>query len=149
MTVRRVSVWALNHSGDRRAFRERQARKVLAEEDARCLLYTADADGAALPQVNLVAVKREDIFLRQPAFERERGHRFGKLSTERPLRRQKSVLDQLLSNGRAALRSFNIGCISPKGAANSPYIYAAVLEEAPVFYREDSLREHRRNIAIG
>ena len=124
----------MNHAGDSRRLGEREVFQLLAEEDARRLADAAHGNRAALSQVNLVAVEREDVLLPYPALDDGGERRLVELAAQRALRRQVRVLDELLRDGRAALLEVLI-YVAPAegGAGDAPEVYGAVLEEAAVF----------------
>src|SRR5829696_5901229 len=91
----------LDHSRQRGCFREREIAKFFSEEDSGRFFNAADCDSTTLAQVDLVTVKRKDVVLREPAFQRYGQHRLCVLSFQRFFGREISVLDELLSDSRA------------------------------------------------
>ena len=76
MSHRRIMRRTLNHSRERRGFRQRQILKLLAKEDSRGFLNTANGNSTALAQVDLVALERKNIVLRKATLQGDCQHRF-------------------------------------------------------------------------
>src|SRR5205085_4130895 len=139
-----VARGTLDHAGDGRGFRERQVCDILAEIDARRLCDAAHGDCAALAQINLVTVEREDVLFGEATFERGGDERLVEFALERALRREVCVLDELLRDGRTALSLQLIFAVvarpTQERAAQSGVVETAMREEAPVFDGEDRVR---------
>src|SRR6201991_1400133 len=93
----------LNHSRERSCFCERDVPQLLSKKHRRGFFHATYCHSAALAQIDLVAIERKDVFLRETPFKRERQHRFGILALQRLLRREIRVFDELLRDRRTAL----------------------------------------------
>src|SRR5215207_2849465 len=133
----------LNHSSERSGFGEREIAQFFAKEHGRSFLHSPHAYGATLAQIDLVAIERKDILLRQPPLERKREHRFRVLALQCLFRREIRVLDELLSDSRAALAQSFLTGIPQQRARDTTDINARVIEEASILDGEYRLDEHR------
>ena len=112
----------------------------------RGLFDAADRDDSALTQINFAAVKRKDVFFRQPLFECEREHCFGVLAAQGALRRQIGILDELLRYGRAALANAFVARIAQQSARYAKDIQSVMIEESPILDRSDRLDHDGGNV---
>jgi hypothetical protein len=110
------------------------------------LIDPAHSKSSALPEENFVAVKRKNVFLREPALDCKREHCLRKFSAQCPFGCEICVFDQLLGNRRAALPYAFITGVAEQGAGNSENIDAVVIEEAAVFNRSDRVNQDRWDV---
>src|SRR5207253_10677171 len=109
---------------------------------------TKDADTVAMAQVDLVAVKRKDVFFGKSPLERESQHGFRVLAAQGAFGRQVGVLNQLLRDGRSALTHALIARVAQDRPRDSDEVHPRMLKEAPVFDGENRAHENRGNIVI-
>src|SRR5262249_7783951 len=105
-----------------------------------------DRKGPALPKINVVAIEREDFLLRESSFQNDCHRRFFQFSTQRAIRSQKVILDELLRECRAALNEFTLIEISSQGSKDSPPIDSVVAEEAAVLDCQNCIPQGFREV---
>ncbi len=143
--IRIVTIRTANQAGKKRRFRQSQRRHIFVEIRARRFAKTVNRKAGLLPEIDLVAIERENFFFRQTRFQNDRHVRFSDLALQRALWRKQQILHQLLRNARAALvRQWRvwIGVVSPQQRANnSAHVHAVMFKERPVFGGRDCLPE--------
>ncbi len=109
----------------------------LREVDARGGADAVHGEAAHVAEVDGVQVGLEDLVLAVLGLERERSHRLVGLASERPLRCEVAVLDQLLRDGRPALRQRTLADVVDRRARDADGVDAGMVEEARVLGGED------------
>src|SRR5215813_8876806 len=142
MPVGTEVVRTLGHAGKKRAFLERELVRRLAEIAARRHL---DAPGAAA-EINGIEIKLENLPLAQRVLDPRRQNHLADLALVGQVFAYQQVLDDLLGDGRAALRAPGRGKIADEGADQAALVDPLVLIEAFVLGREKSLLHVLRDI---
>ena len=146
VAVSRVAIRRVDQAGEKGALAERQFVEVLIEINFRRLREAVHGKRAALSEIDVVAIEREDVLFRQPRFKDERHHRFFELAAQRAVAGQEGVLDELLGQRRAALHDASMLDIHPQRAGDAMPVDAVMREEAPVFNRRHRVAQLRRNV---
>src|SRR5439155_5120049 len=141
VAVRRKPVRRRNDSGQERPLAERQLGRVLVEVVESALLEAADAPGPALPEIDLVEIELEDLFLGVAELNHHGEKRFVQLAGEGALPRKKDVFRELLADRAPALDDRPGGYVARRGASDSQEVESHVAEEAPVLARDRGERD--------
>ena len=120
---------------EQRRLGDRQLRGAMPEVGAR---RTLDAVGA-VPEVDRVQVRGEDLVLRPALLELPRERGFLQLAADRPLAGDVGVLHELLRDRGAALHRALVRDVGPESAPHAAHVEAAVLVEPAVLRRDDRL----------
>ena len=143
---RRVAVGRANHPGQQRRLGRRQLVDLLAEIRAGGGAEAADGAPVALPQVDLVEVRLEDLRFRVAPLDQCRQPGLAGLAQERAAGADQPVLDELLRDGRAALQDAAGAHVGPRGAHQAVGVDPAVLEETVILGREDGVDQDQRHV---
>src|SRR5262245_37771103 len=135
MPVRVEGVRTLGQAGKERAFLEGELLRHLAKIAARRHL---DAPGAAA-EINRIEIKLENFRLAQRMLDPRRHNHLADLALIGQVFADQEVLDDLLGDGRAALRAPRTREIADEGADQAALVDALVLIKAPVLGRDNSL----------
>src|SRR5262245_11062629 len=128
----RVPIRRASQSGKKRRFAECQITQVFVEISLCRLREAVNREGAALPQINVVAIQREYLFFREPRLENYCHRSLLQLSREGALGSQEVILDELLGQGRTALCKFALADVGLHRAKNSTEINSVMAEEAAI-----------------
>ncbi len=145
---RRVAVGGRDDASQGGGFFQGQLPDIFVEKDVGRLPEADDAEGADLAQVDLVAVKLEDLALGEPTLEQHRHVGVGKLASQGPLRGQEVIFDELLRQGAGAL------CRPPRPQVGHERLHdpdrvdAAVAEESAVLRGEHRVDEDLGDLVI-
>src|SRR5262249_1369945 len=122
----------LGQSGKKRALLQRELLCRLAEIAARSEL---DAPGSAA-EIDRIKIKLEDLRLAQRLLNPRRDDHLADLALVGQVLTHQQVLDDLLSDGRAALRASGGGEVTDEGANQAALVDTLVLVETFVLGRE-------------
>ena len=103
IVIRVVAIGTADQSRQKSRFRRSQVGNVFVEVGAGRFAKTVDRKAGLLAQINLVAIKRKNLFLRKPRFQNDRHVSFGDLAPPGSFRRQQKVLDELLRDAGTTL----------------------------------------------
>ena len=117
----------------------------LAEVSARCGLEAV----GALPQVNLVDVKLENLVLGKIVLDLHRQHGFGQLAGERLFVRQEEVARHLHGDGRRTFLDPARQQVGAGRAQDAQRVHAAMRVEAFILGRDDGLLHVGRHLVDG
>ena len=132
----------MDDPGQEGGFRQAHFADVFVEIGQRSLAKTVNREAAAIPEINFIGVKFENLLLGEPALEFQRHHGFGNLAAQGAVRVEEKAARHLHRNRTAALDARPVAQISPCGAKNSNRIEAGMFEEAPVFDRKHGIAQH-------
>jgi hypothetical protein len=100
-----------------------------------------------VPEVDLVRVHRQDLFLRVAPLDLEGHESFVDLPGDGLARRQEDGAGELLRQGRATLREALLSHVGEQGGDGALEVHAPVPEEVLVLGRDDRVPQHRRDLA--
>src|SRR5215831_16687147 len=135
MPVRVEGVRTLGQAGKERAFLERELLRRLAKITARRHL---DAPGAAA-EIDGIEIELENLRLAEGLLDPRRHDHLADLALVCQVFAHQQVLDDLLGDGRAALRAPGGGEITDEGADQAALVDPLMLIEAFVLGRKKSL----------
>src|SRR5581483_2904546 len=99
-------------------------------------------------EINLVAVERKDLLLRESTLDLDSEIRLLYLAAGGPVRREKEIARQLHGQSGSALRSSMAADVVPGRAGHAKYVDAPVRLEVFVFDRDHRLAQDRREVVI-
>ena len=122
-------------AGEHGAFGQREVLRRFAEIAARRHLH---APGAAA-EISGIEIEFEDFRLAERALDAGGHDHLADLALVGHVVADQEVLHHLLGDGRAALRTARVGEITNEGADDAALVDAVMIEEAPVFGRDERL----------
>ncbi len=140
--VGRKEIRSLGETSQQRPLFQREVLRALAEIAARGKL---DAPRAAAEK-NRVKVKFENLGLAERVLHAGGEDHFADLALIRKILSHQQVLDDLLGDGRAALRPAGLGEITDEGANEAALVNAFMLVETLVLGGKEGLLHGLRNI---
>ncbi len=144
---RTLPLGRLENAGDERRFLEAELLVRLVEVQAGRSL---DAVGP-VPHVHLVAVDREDVFLRVALLDLDRQDDLANLALEEFLLGQAELIEvarDLLRQRARALIAAPFDDVDEGGDENAPDVHADVAFELRVFRRDDGLLQRRVDVVV-
>src|SRR5262245_63227381 len=123
---------SLGQAGKKRALLDRELLRRLSEIAARGEL---DAPGAAA-EIDGIEIELQNLRLAERTLDPRRHDHLADLALVGQILAHQQVLDDLLSDGRAALRAPGRGEIADEGADQAAFVDPLVLIEALVLGRE-------------
>ncbi len=142
MPVGTEIIRSLGQAGKKRAFLDRELLRRLAEIAARSQL---DAPGAAA-EIDGIEIELENLRLAERLLDPRRHDHLADLALIGQVFAHQQVLDDLLGDGRAALRAPRGGEIADEGADQAALVDSLVLIEAFVLGREKGLLHVLRDV---
>jgi hypothetical protein len=142
MPVRVEGVRTFGQTGKERAFLKREFVRRLAEIAA---CRHLDAPGAAA-QINEIEIELENLRLAERTLDPRRHDHLADLALVGQVFAHQQVLDDLLGDGRAALRPSRGGEIADEGANQAALVDSLMLIEAFVLGREKGLLHVLRDV---
>src|SRR5205085_4023431 len=136
------TVRPLRQSGKKRALLEREFLRRLAEIAAR-----RELDAPRAPaEIDGIEIKLEDLRLAQRLLDPRCHDHLADLALVGQIFADQQILDDLLGDGRAALRPAGCGEIADEGADQAALVDPLVLIEASILGREKSLLHVLRDV---
>ena len=132
----------LSQSGEKRALLDRELLRRFAEIGARSEL---DAPGAAA-EIDKIEIELENLRLAERMFDSRRYDHLADLALIGQVFTHQQVLDDLLSDGRAALWAAGRGEVADEGANQAAFVDALMLIEASILGREKCLLHVLRDL---
>src|SRR6266481_3688232 len=113
-----------------------------------CWVIAESMDGktSAIPKINFVGVKLENLRLGETMFELEGHHGLSDFAAQGSVTVEEETARHLHGNCAATLDARAMAQISPGGSKNAHRIEAGMLKETPVLHRQDGITQHFRNI---
>src|ERR1700680_13431 len=105
-------------------------------------------EAAAVPKIDFVCVKLENLLLVEAVLEFERHDRFGNLAPHGPVHTEKETARHLHRDRAAALHARPVAEVGPGRAQNPDGIKSRMLEEAPVFHGKNGIAQNLRNVVV-
>ena len=144
---RTLSLGCLENPADERGFLEIQLLVRLVEVQARGGLDAV----RAVPEIHLVAVDAEDLFLRVALLDLDGEHPFADLPLEKLLLGEAELIEvagHLLRDGARALSAPPLDEVGEDRGEDSLDVQAEVMLEAGVFGRDDGLAQQRIDVVV-
>src|SRR6266498_1727033 len=132
----RIGDRRLRKSHNQRRLRQRELLRRLAEVKFRCRLKPVHT----MSKVNLVGVKRKDLFLCEPSLHLDGEQHFLNFAMERSVRRNKQI-----SRNLHLAAGFHVAI---RRAHDAPDVHSAMAKEIFVFRRDQSLNQHIRKVVV-
>src|SRR5215472_4269264 len=140
----RIVIWRLGQARENAGFIQVEVFRFLAEVVVGAGLKAVNA----VPQVDLVGVKREDLLLGEAALDLDGEHHFLHLATKVAVRREEQVARQLHGQCRGALGAALQQNVTPRCPEDTPHIYAPVLLEILVFGGDQGIAQNLREVGV-
>jgi hypothetical protein len=141
---RAASGVALQDAGDERGFLDAGVLHRLAEVELRRRLHAV----GAVPEVHLVAVEREDLFLGVALLDLHREQQLLHLAFPGLLVGEEQLAGELLRERAGAAGLAHLHQVGDHGAHQAGGAEAEVVEEVAVFRRQHGVAHHRRNLVV-
>ena len=135
----------LGQAGHERGLGQRQVARRLAEEE----LARGFHPVVSVAEVDLVAVEREDLLLREVLLELEGQDHLLDLPLVGLLRGQEEQPRELHGEGRRALALAARAVVRDGGAGDAPGVHPHVLPEIRVLHRHHRVAQHGRDVLEG